>query len=34
MTFPAFDWKMAATIALTVAIVFLMIASATGYLRF
>jgi hypothetical protein len=34
MTVPAFDWKTAATIALTLAIVFLMIASATGYLRF
>ena len=34
MTLHAFDWKTAATIALTAAIVFLMIASATGYLRF
>ena len=34
MTLPAFDWKTTATIALTVAIVFLMIATATGYLRF
>ena len=34
MTLPAFDWKTMATIALTAAIVFLMIATATGYLRF
>ena len=34
MTHPAFEWKTAAAILLTAAIVLLMIASATGYLRF
>lgn len=34
MTLPAFEWKTAAAIVLTAAIVLLMIASATGYLRF
>ncbi len=34
MTHPALDWKMAATIVLTAAIVLLLIAAATGYLRF
>lgn len=34
MTLPVFDWKTAASILLTAAIVLLMIASATGYLRF
>jgi hypothetical protein len=34
MTLPAFDWRTAATVALTAAIIFLMIAAATGYLRY
>lgn len=34
MTLHAFDWKTAATIALTAALVLFMIAAAAGYLRF
>ena len=34
MTLPAFDWRTAAAVLLTTAIVLLMLASATGYLRF
>lgn len=34
MTHHALDWKLAATIALTVAITALLIAAAGGYLAF
>jgi hypothetical protein len=34
MTLPAFDWRTAAAVALTAAIILLMIAAATGYLRY
>lgn len=34
MTFPAFDWRIAATVALTAAIALLMLVAATGYLGY